>query len=66
MPHNLDWLLTTFQAENCADAEVIYCFLEANQIGQSHSVYYSSYALHMESKNKMRKADEIFNLGISR
>ncbi|XP_008811842.1 mitotic spindle checkpoint protein BUBR1 [Phoenix dactylifera] len=53
-------------AENCADAEVIYSFLEANQIGQSHSIYYSSYALHMESKNKLRKADEIFNLGISR
>ncbi|KAK1288252.1 hypothetical protein QJS10_CPB19g00937 [Acorus calamus] len=53
-------------AEYCADAEVIYCFLDANQIGKTHSEYYLAYALHMESKNKMRKADDIFNLGIAR
>ncbi|XP_020081272.1 mitotic spindle checkpoint protein BUBR1-like [Ananas comosus] len=53
-------------AENCADSEVIYSFLEANQIGQNHAIYYTSYALCMESKNKLRKADEIFNLGIAR
>ncbi|MQM19676.1 hypothetical protein Taro_052684 [Colocasia esculenta] len=53
-------------AENCADAEVIYSFLEANRIGQNHSVYYISYALHLESKHKMKKASEIFNLGITR
>jgi checkpoint serine/threonine-protein kinase len=48
------------------DAEVIYQFLEANEIGQSHAAFYSSYALHMEKKSKFRKADEIFNLGIAR
>ncbi|XP_020109173.1 mitotic spindle checkpoint protein BUBR1 [Ananas comosus] len=53
-------------AENCADSEVIYSFLEANQIGQNHAIYYTSYALCMESKNKLRKADKIFNLGIAR
>ncbi|XP_043708354.1 mitotic spindle checkpoint protein BUBR1 isoform X2 [Telopea speciosissima] len=53
-------------AENCADAEVIYNFLDANNIGQTHSLYYTSYALHMESKNKMKSANDIFNLGISR
>ncbi|RWR72761.1 mitotic spindle checkpoint protein BUBR1 [Cinnamomum micranthum f. kanehirae] len=53
-------------ADNCADAEVIFSFLEANQIGQTHSSYYISYALHMESKNKWRKADDVFNLGIAR
>ncbi|XP_058073340.1 mitotic spindle checkpoint protein BUBR1 [Magnolia sinica] len=53
-------------ADNCADAEVIYGFLDANQIGQTHSIYYISYALHMESKNKLKRADEIFNLGIAR
>ncbi|KAJ4964948.1 hypothetical protein NE237_016797 [Protea cynaroides] len=51
---------------NCADAEVIYSFLEANKIGQTHSLYYISYALHMVSKSKMKKANDIFNLGISR
>ena len=54
------------QAGNCADAEVIYRFLEANQIGQSHAIYYMSYASLLESKNKLRKANEIFHLGISR
>ncbi|XP_042509602.1 mitotic spindle checkpoint protein BUBR1-like [Macadamia integrifolia] len=53
-------------AENCADAEVIYSFLDANKIGQTHSLYYTSYALHMESKNKIKSANDIFNLGISR
>jgi checkpoint serine/threonine-protein kinase len=58
--------LSFFQAGNCADAEVIYRFLEANKIGQGHAIYYMSYASLMESKNKLRKADEIFNLGIAR
>ncbi|XP_020526249.1 mitotic spindle checkpoint protein BUBR1 isoform X2 [Amborella trichopoda] len=53
-------------AENCSDAEVIYSFLDANEIGQNHAIYYVAYALHMESKNKMKKADEIFNIGIAR
>ncbi|CAL5383265.1 unnamed protein product [Camellia sinensis] len=53
-------------AENCADAEVIYSFLEANKIGQTHSIFFMSYALHMESKNKIKTANEIFNRGMSR
>ncbi|XP_059636884.1 mitotic spindle checkpoint protein BUBR1 [Cornus florida] len=53
-------------AENCADAEVIYNFLEANKIGQTHSLFFISHALHMESKNKIRTANDIFNRGISR
>uniref|UniRef100_A0A0A9DXF9 BUB1 N-terminal domain-containing protein n=1 Tax=Arundo donax TaxID=35708 RepID=A0A0A9DXF9_ARUDO len=53
-------------AGNCADAEVIFRFLEANQIGQGHAIYYMSYAALLESKNKLRKANEIFNLGIER
>ncbi|XVF24493.1 hypothetical protein REPUB_Repub13aG0132800 [Reevesia pubescens] len=52
-------------AEHCSDAEVIYGFLDANDIGKTHSAYYISYALHMESKSKMKAANEIFNLGIS-
>ncbi|KAF2310276.1 hypothetical protein P3X46_021679 [Hevea brasiliensis] len=53
-------------AENCADAEVIYNFLDANEIGKSHSAFYVAYALHMESKSKMKAANDIFDLGISR
>ncbi|KAI3900824.1 hypothetical protein MKX01_006831, partial [Papaver californicum] len=53
-------------AENCADAEVIYKFLQSNGIGQSHSAYYISYGLYLESKNKLKTANEIFNLGMER
>ncbi|KAL1206186.1 Mitotic spindle checkpoint protein BUBR1 [Cardamine amara subsp. amara] len=53
-------------AEHCADAEVIYKFLEVNDIGNTHAVYYIAYALHMEFKAKVKTANEIFNLGISR
>ncbi|KAF5197490.1 Mitotic spindle checkpoint protein bubr1 [Thalictrum thalictroides] len=53
-------------AESCTDAEVIYSFLDANGIGKTHSVYYITYALHMESKNKMKNANDIFNLGLAR
>ncbi|XP_018480469.1 mitotic spindle checkpoint protein BUBR1 isoform X2 [Raphanus sativus] len=53
-------------AEHCADAEVIYKFLEVNDIGKTHALYYIDYALHMEFKGKVKSANEIFNLGISR
>ncbi|KAL6888827.1 hypothetical protein ACP4OV_009853 [Aristida adscensionis] len=53
-------------AESCADAEVIFRFLEVNQIGQGHAIYYMSYAALLESKNKLKKANEVFNLGIAR
>ncbi|CAL9072609.1 unnamed protein product [Musa textilis] len=53
-------------ADHCADAEVIFQFLDANQIGQSHSIFYTSYAMHLEIKNRLRKADDILNLGLSR
>ncbi|KAK4276429.1 hypothetical protein QN277_014584 [Acacia crassicarpa] len=53
-------------ADNCVDADVIYGFLDANGIGRTHSTFYISYALYMESKNKIKAANEIFDLGISR
>ncbi|KAJ8498174.1 hypothetical protein OPV22_008726 [Ensete ventricosum] len=53
-------------ADHCADAEVIFQFLDANQIGQSHSIFYTSYAMHLETKNRLRKADDILNLGLCR
>ncbi|KAL5557646.1 hypothetical protein UlMin_033857 [Ulmus minor] len=53
-------------AENCVDAEVIYNFLDANEIGKTHAVYYISHALHLESKNKLKAANDMLNLGISR
>lgn len=52
-------------AENCIDGQVIYSFLEANKIGLTHSSFYIAYALHMESQNKFKTANEIFNRGLS-
>jgi checkpoint serine/threonine-protein kinase len=54
------------QADNCSDADVIYAFLDANEIGKTHSIFYISYALQLESKNKFKAANQIFELGISR
>lgn len=45
---------------------MIFRFLESNQIGEGYAVFYIRYASLMESKNKLKKADEIFNLGIAR
>ncbi|KAG2310901.1 hypothetical protein Bca52824_022458 [Brassica carinata] len=53
-------------AEHCADAEVICKFLEVNEIGKTHALSYIAYAIHMEFKSKVKTANEIFNLGISR
>ncbi|CAM8974879.1 unnamed protein product [Rhodiola kirilowii] len=53
-------------AESCADAEVIYSFLDANEIGLAHADFYISYALHLESKNKYKRANDIFNRGLAR
>ncbi|KAI7743752.1 hypothetical protein M8C21_007766 [Ambrosia artemisiifolia] len=53
-------------AENCDDAEVVYSFLDTNKIGQTHSLFYISYANHLELKNKIKTANEIFECGISR
>lgn len=54
------------QAENCDDAEVVYSFLDTNKIGKTHSIFYIAYASHLESKNKIRTANDIYELGISR
>ncbi|XP_076946137.1 mitotic spindle checkpoint protein BUBR1 [Bidens hawaiensis] len=53
-------------AENCDDAEVVFSFLDTNKIGHTHSVFYISYANHLESKNKIKTANEIYECGISR
>ncbi|CAH8303656.1 unnamed protein product [Eruca vesicaria subsp. sativa] len=46
-------------AEHCADAKVIYKFLEVNEIGKTHALFYIAYAMHMDFKNA--KPVEKFN-----
>ncbi|KAK6943759.1 Mad3/Bub1 homology region 1, partial [Dillenia turbinata] len=64
------WIATDFvylllQADNCNDAEAIFSFLDAKHIGESHSLCYIGYAKHMESRNKVKIANDIFSLGIA-
>lgn len=54
------------QAGYCDDAEVVYSFLDTNKIGEIHSIFYISYATHMESKNKIKTANDIYECGIAR
>ncbi|WOH03604.1 hypothetical protein DCAR_0623003 [Daucus carota subsp. sativus] len=53
-------------AENCVDSEVIFSFLDANEIGQTHAIFYISYASQLEAKNKIKTANDIFNRGLLR
>ncbi|KAL8215968.1 hypothetical protein R6Q57_022805 [Mikania cordata] len=53
-------------AQSCNDAEVVLSFLDANKIGHTHSLFYISYANHLELKNKIKTANEIYECGISR
>ncbi|XP_071703988.1 mitotic spindle checkpoint protein BUBR1 [Rutidosis leptorrhynchoides] len=53
-------------AEHCDDAEVVYKFLYTNKIGETHSIFYISYASCLESKNKIKTTNEIYECGVSR
>ncbi|KAF3577542.1 hypothetical protein DY000_02035156 [Brassica cretica] len=59
-------VIFVLKAEHCAGAEVIYKFLEVNVIGNTHALYYIDYGLHMDFTGKVKTANEIFNLRISR
>lgn len=59
-------LFFVLQAGNCDDAEVIYKFLDTNKIGETHAEFYIAYAIHLESKNKIKTANEIYEYGVSR
>lgn len=50
----------------CDDAEIVYSFLDTNQIGETHSIFYISYATHLESKNKIKTANDLYGCGIAR
>ncbi|KAL4564714.1 hypothetical protein LXL04_028782 [Taraxacum kok-saghyz] len=50
----------------CDDAEVVYGFLNTNKIGEMHAIFYISYATHLESKNKIKTGNNIYECGIAR
>ncbi|RKP08328.1 mitotic checkpoint complex, partial [Thamnocephalis sphaerospora] len=57
------WLL---YAENVKDPQLIFKYLEANNIGQDLAAYYEEYATLLESQGRWKLADEIYRLGINR
>ncbi|KAK6943068.1 hypothetical protein RJ641_028445 [Dillenia turbinata] len=55
-----EWVQEAFPpGGNCSSIVV-------SHIGESHSLYHMVYAKHMESRNKVKMANDIFNLGIAR
>ncbi|GJU80865.1 putative RNA-directed DNA polymerase [Tanacetum coccineum] len=48
------------------NAGIVYSFLDSNKIWETHSVFYIAYASHLESKNKIKATNEIYDCRISR
>ncbi|PVU95251.1 hypothetical protein BB559_002806 [Furculomyces boomerangus] len=46
--------------------EDVFQYLLSNKIGDALALFYEEYAGHLESKQKISKADEIYQLGINR
>ncbi|XP_024521383.1 mitotic checkpoint serine/threonine-protein kinase BUB1 [Selaginella moellendorffii] len=53
-------------ADCCADPLHIFELLEAKRIGQTHSLFYEAYAMILELRGDITKANQIYELGISR
>ena len=55
-----------FQADLCADPVDIYNYVYSQSIGSNMTLFYESWALVLEHKGNLKKADEVYNLGIQR
>ncbi|CAM6101555.1 unnamed protein product [Calypogeia fissa] len=53
-------------ADCCSDPIDVFAFLEANDIGQDHALFYEAYATSLEIRRNFSRADEIYNLGLHR
>eukprot|EP00249_Psilotum_nudum_P011736 c23352_g1_i2 orf=476-1282(-) len=53
-------------ADRCRDPREIYIFLQNNNIGQNHTLFYEAYAKYLEHQQNLRKANDILQIGISR
>ncbi|GAQ79054.1 putative Protein kinase [Klebsormidium nitens] len=53
-------------ADACVDAKDIFTFLEKNEIGQDHALFYEAYATNLELRRNYAKASEVYNWGIAR
>eukprot|EP00898_Chlorokybus_atmophyticus_P003015 jgi/Chlat1/3714/Chrsp251S03868 len=57
------WIL---YADCCSEPQDVFAFLEANNIGQSHSLFYAAYATCMELRHNFKRAQEVYELGLAR
>eukprot|EP00899_Mesostigma_viride_P020539 jgi/Mesvir1/28487/Mv15902-RA.5 len=57
------WIL---YADNCPDPKDIFSFLQANDIGQGHSLYYEAYATFLEINHVFKSANAVYEQGINR
>ncbi|KAJ7520682.1 hypothetical protein O6H91_19G017100 [Diphasiastrum complanatum] len=53
-------------ANRCTDPKDIYVFLEVNNIGQTHALFYESYAAYLEHCKYYSRANDIYDLGLCR
>ncbi|KAL2610840.1 hypothetical protein R1flu_022532 [Riccia fluitans] len=53
-------------ADTCTDPTDVFAFLEANNIGQTHALFYIAYATTMEARKNYIKSEEIYRIGIAR
>jgi hypothetical protein len=56
----------SLQADACVDAKDIFTFLEKNEIGQDHALFYEAYATNLELRRNYAKANEVYERGIAR
>ena len=51
-------------ADACSDPSDVFKFLKANDIGQTHALFYECYASFLEMKKAYKLADEVYKRGV--
>lgn len=53
-------------ADRCTHPQEIFSFLQDNNIGQNHALFYERYARFLEQQNKFSQANDIYQVGLAR
>jgi len=51
-------------ADACSDPSDVFKFLKANDIGQTHALFYECYASFLEMRKAYKLADEVYKRGV--
>ncbi|RKP12694.1 Mad3/BUB1 homology region 1-domain-containing protein, partial [Piptocephalis cylindrospora] len=57
------WIL---YAQNISDPNVVFEYMQVNDLGQDLAAYYEEYSIHLEEIGRINKADELYRIGIER